>query len=168
MVKAISRFEGDDISKAIKSQILVCPLTGRITRIKTGLDMRLEKKSDGYSRCWLAGKRLYLHRLVWEYFNGLIPMDSVVDHVDGDKENNSLENLRLATYSENAKNKVPSKPNRLGIRGVCECPEGYKAYIKSEKKGLSKVFKSVQDAEDWVSRKREELHNEYSRSDCRP
>lgn len=41
------------------------------------------------------------HRFVWECFNGLIPRDKVIDHIDGDKTNNMLSNLRLVTVPEN-------------------------------------------------------------------
>lgn len=46
-------------------------------------------------------KREYVHRLVAEAFLGGIPAGNVVDHIDGGKENNRLDNLRTVTRSEN-------------------------------------------------------------------
>lgn len=42
-----------------------------------------------------------MHRLVWEAFNGAIPEGYEIDHVDENKGNNSLGNLRLMTRLEN-------------------------------------------------------------------
>lgn len=46
-------------------------------------------------------KRCYVHRLVWEAFNGAIPDGYEIDHIDENKANNSLANLRLVTRHEN-------------------------------------------------------------------
>lgn len=43
------------------------------------------------------------HRLVWMHFNGRIPGTLTINHKNGDKQDNRLENLELVTYSENAK-----------------------------------------------------------------
>lgn len=47
----------------------------------------------------------YVHRIVWMIHHGVIPSDKVIDHIDRDKLNNTIENLRLATPSENGLNK---------------------------------------------------------------
>ena len=60
---------------------------------------------NGYMRVGLSrdnkltGK--LVHRLVWEAFNGPIPEDKEVNHIDEDKLNNRLENLNLVTRREN-------------------------------------------------------------------
>jgi len=46
-------------------------------------------------------KQYRVHRYVWEHFNGPIPADRVVDHIDGDKTNNALINLRLVSNKQN-------------------------------------------------------------------
>lgn len=45
-----------------------------------------------------------LHRLVWETFNGEIPEGMQIDHIDGNPENNCLDNLRCVTAKENSNN----------------------------------------------------------------
>jgi hypothetical protein len=45
--------------------------------------------------------RAYVHRLVWETFRGTIPSGLDVNHRDGNKSNNRLENLEVVTRSEN-------------------------------------------------------------------
>ena len=53
-----------------------------------------------------------LHRAVWEYCNGEIPKGYTVDHIDRNKDNNQIQNLRLATYSENNRNVAQSEIER--------------------------------------------------------
>ena len=42
-----------------------------------------------------------VHRFVWEAFNGKIPQGMEVDHIDDDRSNNDLSNLRLLTHGQN-------------------------------------------------------------------
>ena len=46
----------------------------------------------------------YRHRVIWYYFNGEIPEGMQIDHINGDKTDNRLENLRLVTPKENLNN----------------------------------------------------------------
>lgn len=59
---------------------------------------------NGYVRYNLKGKLYSTHRLVYETFIGSIPQGMVIDHIDGDKSNNELSNLRCISQSENAIN----------------------------------------------------------------
>ena len=49
----------------------------------------------------LIGKRYYVHRFVWEAFNGSIPEGLQVNHINEIKSDNRLENLNLMTPKEN-------------------------------------------------------------------
>ena len=46
----------------------------------------------------------YVHRLVYETYMGEIPENLEVDHIDENPHNNKLENLRLVTAKQNARN----------------------------------------------------------------
>lgn len=61
---------------------------------------RYTRKEDGHYRGY-HGK--YLHRAVWEHFNGEIPKGYVVHHIDGDKSNNDIKNLQLLNHIEHKK-----------------------------------------------------------------
>jgi len=54
-------------------------------------------------RGMVDGKRIYgfAHRLVWQHFRGNIPDGMVMNHKNGIKDDNRLENLEVVTYSEN-------------------------------------------------------------------
>lgn len=45
-------------------------------------------------------RRMFLHRIIWTAFNGPIPDGITINHRDGDKANNRLDNLELATHAE--------------------------------------------------------------------
>lgn len=74
--------------------------------------------NNGYIRISICGKRFLLHRLVWTYHNGDIPDGLVVDHLDRNPLNNQIENLRVATTSQNVRNKGLFKTNTSGYTGV--------------------------------------------------
>lgn len=59
---------------------------------------------NGYLRVNFANGHHSIHRLIWETFNGEIPDGMVIDHIDGNRSNNALSNLRLVTQSENMNN----------------------------------------------------------------
>ena len=48
-------------------------------------------------------KHYYIHRFIWECFNGVIPEGKVIDHINNNKEDNRLCNLQLLTHKENCK-----------------------------------------------------------------
>ena len=54
-----------------------------------------------------------IHRLVYETFVGKIKYGLQIDHIDGNKQNNTLENLRMVTQSENLKAAWDRKKGRI-------------------------------------------------------
>lgn len=56
---------------------------------------------------------LYRHRVIWHYFNGEIPIGLQIDHIDGNRKNNRLDNLRLVTHKENMNNPITRKRMEL-------------------------------------------------------
>jgi hypothetical protein len=62
------------------------------------------KTDNGYLRVDIDGKKYYVHRVVWVYHNGDCG-DYLIDHIDGDKTNNQISNLRLSNKSLNGFNR---------------------------------------------------------------
>ena len=58
------------------------------------------KKPDGYYRVYINGKGYYLHRLIWLYHKGDLPILEL-DHINRNKSDNRIENLREVSHKEN-------------------------------------------------------------------
>ena len=71
----------------------------------------------GYIQIQIDGHRYQSHRLAWLYVHGEIPPDQI-DHIDHCKNNNRIENLRLATGCQNQMNRRVSVKNTSGYKGV--------------------------------------------------
>jgi hypothetical protein len=74
------------------------------------------------------GVKYLAHRLIFFYHYGFFP--ETVDHIDGNPLNNRIENLRVATYSENSRNQKKRKNNTTGYKGV-SFNKKYKKYTAS-------------------------------------
>lgn len=66
----------------------------------------------------LFGRLYQGHRVLFEMANGPIPEGLQIDHIDQDKGNNALGNLRLATNAENMRNRGAYTNNTSGVKGV--------------------------------------------------
>ena len=85
---------------------------------------------NGYYRVCIQHKNYSVHILLWEAFNGKILEGYEIDHIDGNKLNNDLTNLRLVNHSENMHNamrnnshaQVPIKQYDLNGNFIAEYP----------------------------------------------
>ncbi len=72
----------------------------------------------GYLQVSVKGNPHSVHRVIYELLNGPVPSGAQIDHVNGIKTDNRIENLRLATRSENSCNRKPNINNTSGFKGV--------------------------------------------------
>lgn len=111
-------------------------VSGRLFRVKNGQEMGILHHS-GYVHIKLGGSRFAAHRLVWFYVYGEWP-SGCVDHINGKKTDNRIENLRVATASENAANSKSRRNSAGGLKGVTYLPDRrkYRARIRKDYKGI--------------------------------
>lgn len=94
---------------------------------------------DGYRMVNIDRVQHRVHRLVWIMHNGPIPDGLLIDHVDRTRDNNRLENLRLATPAQNQTNRGLSKANTSGHTGVSWYPpyKKWRAKISPNRKNIT-------------------------------
>lgn len=108
---------------ALREALAYNPDTGVFTwrvrpngRITVG-DVAGNPRTDGYTQIRFQ-RQLYLtHQLAWAYVHGKFP-EKGLDHIDRDKANNRINNLRPATQLENMQNKGMYCNNSSGYTGV--------------------------------------------------
>jgi hypothetical protein len=74
-------------------------------------------KKKKYKIIHVGGKKIFAHLIVWALHNGQWA-DVDVDHKDGDGLNNRIDNLRLATRSQNCMNRKVRSDNASGLKGA--------------------------------------------------
>lgn len=118
------------------------------------LVIKPHKKATGYHDYWLwnsGHKRLIkAHRLVWQNFYGPIPAGLCINHKNGVKHDNRLENLELLTLSENTKHgfrvlgrKKPNYPSPGEKNGSAKINEEQVREIRSLYASGGKTYKNI-------------------------
>lgn len=110
--------------KQLHDALTYDPLSGEV-RWKTGVSNMMAgelagaKHPSGYIVITFNSRTYKLHRLIWILLFGQIPDGFYLDHINGNRTDNRLQNLRLATNAQNQQNRPAPKNNSSGYRGVC-------------------------------------------------
>ena len=83
---------------------------------KGGVKVGFHDPSSGYMRVHMLGKRYLVHRVVFALHHGYLPR--CIDHINRDKLDNRIENLRPATHRQNVVNSELRSDNTQKYRGV--------------------------------------------------
>lgn len=114
--------------------------------------------SNGYKRVCVAGKMHPLHRIIYMLHHGYMP--ELVDHIDGNKQNNRIENLRSVTNQQNQWNRVTRK-NTSGAKNVCWHKQRKKWQVRVCGKSFG-LYDDFEEAKRVATEMREKLHGEYA------
>jgi hypothetical protein len=90
-------------------------LIAKCNKVKVG-EMVGNRNPKGYLRVNIMNKTHLLHRLAWLYVYGYSPKE--IDHINGVKDDNKIENLREAERYENMWNRDKPSTNTSGYKGV--------------------------------------------------
>lgn len=119
--------------------------------------------SNGYLSVRFNENKLLVHRVIFLHKNGYLP--KYIDHIDGNKLNNKIENLREATFSQNRQNTVKYKNNKSGVKGVCWNKQ-FKSWAASlqtdNKRKFLGYFENLEEAKDAISEHRKLKHCEFT------
>ena len=120
--------------------------------------------NGGYRRGMLKSKNCYEHRLIWFYHYGKWPKDQI-DHINGIKDDNRIENLREATKQQNQFNRKSERGSSSQYKGVswCKLSKKWRAYYQHKGKlyhlGL---YETEEEAAEAYRKATEHLHKEYA------
>jgi len=89
----------------------------RSSRARQG-DLVGSDTGNGYLKVCLDKRYYKLHRVIWVMHFGEIPDGLLIDHIDGNGFNNNISNLRLATDSENQRNRSKRSSASSKYKGV--------------------------------------------------
>lgn len=125
---------------------------------------KLWSKGASYLAMKINGEVYYAHRVAWLHHYGEWP-NGFVDHKDENRTNNAIDNLRIATPSQNAARR-PTKRSLAPSRGVFPHGPGYVARIHfGNKRHYLGYFTKAEDAQAAYEAKAKELHGEFAHSD---
>jgi hypothetical protein len=112
--------------------------TGLVSRLCHGPAGAVGRMKDGYLRIMVARTYVYVHRIAWILHSGKpIPPGQYIDHINRNKSDNRIENLRLVSHKQNCQNRGLNKNNTVGFAGVSRCRDKFRAIIKRDGKPVS-------------------------------
>ena len=120
--------------------------------------------NSGYRSIVFNKKRYQAHRLIFLFHHGYLPQ--YIDHIDGNRLNNFVENLRPATKSQNSMNKQFNAKNTSGYRNVYwhkSCKKWIVSLMVSRKKIYIGAFNNLELAGLVADEARKKYHGKFAR-----
>ena len=122
-----------------------------------------KSNKSGYAEVRINQRSYAVHRIIYFMFNGSMP--DCIDHINMDKCDNRIENLRPATLSQNGINSRNRRNNTSGFKGVsfCKARGKWKASIKHQYKTITiGYFDDIKDAARARKNTEIEMFGEFS------
>ena len=145
----------------VRGLVFYDPATGGLCWRATRKGVRAagSNHDDGGRVIVIDGRRYPVPRIIWLYVYGALPADQI-DHIDGDRQNNRLANLRDVSCSVNQQNRRRARTDSTtGLLGVSPCGRRFRAKIKLDGK-LRHIgnFKTPEEAHASYLRAKRQLH----------
>lgn len=147
----------------LKALLAYDPETGALTHSGSNREASHIQR-DGYRYVGMDNKKHLAHRICWLLATGAFPARAI-DHINGDKADNRLSNLRLASIAENNRNRPKQSNNTSGFKGVSfdRANGKFRARITADGKRLSLGFyNDANEAANAYAKASAELHKEYA------
>ena len=114
-----------------------------------------------YKRIMIDKKHYVLHRIVYQMHYGDLRIDEVIDHIDRNKQNNKIQNLRRVDVFINNQNQGNRRNNTSGYKGVSWSKQKQKwratITVKRHQKTLG-FFKSKEEAFECYQKAKQCFH----------
>ena len=133
--------------------------------IKSGKRAGCYKRRDKYAAVRVNNKLILLHRAIWIYHNGDIPDGMDIDHIDCSRENNRIENLRLASRSQNHMNRKVRSDSASGVKNVRwnKPTQSWRVLVNVNGKNTHiGLFKTLEEAKAVAYATREKYHGSFA------
>jgi hypothetical protein len=143
---------------------------GTFIRRSTGVQIVANFGVKRYLRVFVDGKPRSLHRMIYLWHHGHLP--KTLDHIDGDRANNKIENLREATQQQNCLNRKHHSNSKSPYKNVyLQSPTKNSEWkrnwvVRITVDGKSKYIGSFKDLElaDLVATEaRDKFHGQFAR-----
>jgi hypothetical protein len=151
----------------LKEVLFYNPQTGQMSwrvprgRVRAG-DLITCLNSAGYIVVRVDNTLMRAHRVAWAMTYGFWPQE--IDHINGNRSDNRIENLRECTRQQNMKNLKKGKYNKSGLKGVswhAACAK-WQAHIKADGKNFYLgLFETKEEAHDAYIQASNKLHGVF-------
>lgn len=151
------------------------PDTGNLIRIQsrpgvTVGDIAGCVDDQGYVKVYIDRRAYLVHRIVWILVHGEWPSGEI-DHINGNKADNRIANLRVCSRHENQRNTKMRKDNSSGVKGVVwdkRINAWFAQVALNGKTFYGGSFKDLEDAKRAAIELRNRLHGEFANHGEKP
>lgn len=121
---------------------------------------------NGYRGIRKDGKFYLAHRLIFLYHHGYLP--KYIDHIDRNRLNNLIENLRECNLQQSAFNRLPPQKNSSGYRNVTKNNDKWQVALNLKGKCVYfGVFKDIELADLVAQEARDKYHKEFKTNEIK-
>ena len=164
-----------DIEKEISSEYLneifrYDEATGHLIhkRVQRGIQTgKVAGNNNTYINVKINGRLYRSHRVIWCMVHGVWPED-IMDHINGDKHDNRLSNLREANRRQNGANQ-PSQPSNTGYRNISwvKSANAYRVRMRTGGRRISKLRVNLNDAIKLAEEMSQQHHGVFASDEVR-